>query len=140
MTLTLKTTVAAVAFAIGFSSAAVGQTGMLRVDVPFTFHACNKSFPAGTYYMETNQASRHLAITTIEPVKACYTPMLVDYGSSSAKGTRVTFRQYGDLFFLKGLQYSGSVNRFHLLPAQGESELAKARTHRDLALTARRSR
>jgi hypothetical protein len=140
MTLTLKTAVAAVALAIGFGSTAYGQSGMLRVDVPFAFHACNKLLPAGTYDMTTTPGTGHVVIASLETTKACYTPAHVSYSTKTSNSTRVAFRQYGEMFFLAGLQFTGSENRVQMLPAAGESELAKTRPAREYVVAARRTR
>ena len=103
----MKKQIFAIIVALGISvvinaSQTYGQlTQVIKVDVPFTFSANNKTFPAGTYLI--NPAADSRALWKIQSASQKRGVFLLARNLSEvaqAGNTRLTFRRYGNRYFL----------------------------------------
>ena len=74
----------------------------LRVDIPFAFSVGNKSLPAGEYRIQVVNPSSDKSVLQIASLDGRTTMMVrtVDIEGSSTSRAKLTFRHYGDQYFL----------------------------------------
>jgi hypothetical protein len=110
---------------IGASQLASAQTAdHVVVDVPFAFTAGERQFPAGRYSLRrVRPDSSALFIRSEDGGESA-----VVLTSASAGGTRqpkLTFRQYGDQYFLAGAWAGGAAGGRELPESKRERELRR---------------
>ena len=106
----MKKQLIAVMFALALSlvinaGQTFAQSQALRVTVPFDFSANNKTLPAGTYIV--NPATDNRLMWRVEGAdhQAPGTLLLARLSKAQAAGNlRITFRRYGDRYFLIGFR------------------------------------
>jgi hypothetical protein len=136
MRFTLKMAAAVIACAAGFSSTANGQSGLVRLAVPFNFHACDQTFAAGTYEFRTDAAARRVLIISTEGLGACYAPVKVEYARQHREWSRVFFHVYGTAHYLTRVQNAGASAGVELFPSPAEKEMAKGTAAVEVAVRA----
>jgi len=74
----------------------------LRADIPFAFSVGNKSLPAGEYRVQVVNPSSDKSVLQITSLDGRTTMMVrtVDIEGSSTSRAKLTFRHYGDQYFL----------------------------------------
>lgn len=74
----------------------------LRVDIPFAFSVGNKSLPAGEYRIQVVNPSSDHSVLQIASLDGRTTMMVrtIDIEGSSPSRAKLTFRHYGDQYFL----------------------------------------
>src|SRR5215204_1000701 len=80
------------------------QSQALRVNVPFDFSANDKTLPAGTYTVKP--ATDNKVMWRVQGVDQTPGTLLLAMRSEAEEpgNTRITFRRYGDRYFLSGLK------------------------------------
>jgi hypothetical protein len=92
--------------AIASLSQAHAQTHASRVNVPFAFDCAGQHFAPGTYQLD---GRLDLSTITIRDSKtACTVLFDADYGQKIAGVSYVTFRKYGNRYFLAAYRPSNS--------------------------------
>ena len=74
----------------------------LRADIPFAFSVGNKSLPAGKYRVQVVNPSSDKSVLQITSLDGRTTMMVrtVDIEGSSTSRAKLTFRHYGEQYFL----------------------------------------
>lgn len=112
-----------VVFAMGLlavpSTIAQGSGGDVRVDVPFAFSAGNHRLPAGRYTV-TRHADGLIRIYGEYGSNQSMFLCVHSVESSGNKGPRLTFRRYGDSYFLAQVWSTGWGKEFPESKAEKE--------------------
>jgi hypothetical protein len=136
--ITMLVSIIALAFMTAVATNAQSGSLKLRAEVPFDFVVGDKTLPAGTYAVReitlssdgalliSSRDSNHRTIRLSHSVKA-----------SGIKGARITFRRYGDTYFLAQVWTSGSMEGREIVKSKAERaaerELAKSASQNNLA-------
>jgi len=113
--------------AIGFASS--GAT--LTADIPFDFTVRGKTMPAGKYIVSPGKTQYTMVVRNIKG-DAVTTLVQDDSGKTSWKA-KLTFRRYGDLYFLASVD-DGQGNMQRVPVTNAERKAAGGKDH--LAMTA----
>ena len=135
---TMLVSIIALAFMTAVAANAQSGSLKLRANVPFDFVVGDKTLPAGDYAIRqmtqgsdvglliSSRDSRHKAIRLSNAVQA-----------SQMKGARITFRRYGNTYFLAQVWTSGSLDGREMIKSKAERgaerELARNATSSDMA-------
>ena len=111
---------------------AYGQTGGVKVKVPFKFVVANKTLPAGEYVLSSvrdrvliqNSESKSVAMVLANAIS----------GHSTSRNGQVVFQCYIDQCFLSQLWTPSQDVGRQLLKSRGETEVAKRETGKYFAL------
>ncbi len=108
--------------------AAPPTANLMRIDIPFSFFAGEKSMPAGIYWVRLDARSHTLDLTAAN--EDAYQRLLVTEGyatrKESAAGRGVlSFRRYGSTLVLKGVFAPGDTAGYNLPASRAAAELAK---------------
>ncbi len=93
------------AAAMASTSSAVAQSRALVVDVPFPFHNGSQILPSGRYTVSMQTENVMLLRGTSE---SGYAITNQEQSVDTPETAKVTFRKYGDRYFLHGVWLSGS--------------------------------
>jgi hypothetical protein len=136
MKLASKLAIASVALAALFTASA--QEHVMRLSVPFKFHAGDTVLPAGDYCVRSNHADRRVAIIAADgsngiflPVRSSVVPATVDRGS-------LVFNVYGTAAFLTAVKNPGLSDGFEIHTSRAEKEMARLKTPREVAVVFQR--
>jgi hypothetical protein len=128
----------AVAFVLTATLASAQAIGILKVNIPFDFHAGTTILPAGNYLMNMDASRNGLIVLSSEnrSANALIRTFQQKYAKVQEPAT-LTFHQYGSQYFLSQIceGYGGVVRR--LPKTKLERELANnagSQTNRELAL------
>jgi len=132
--------VSIIVFAFATAVATTAQSGgnTLRADIPFDFVVGNKTLSAGQYRLNQisadgsglsvrNSNGRHNAIRLTNPVTA----------KAPTKKSMLTFRRYGNTYFLAQIWVSGSAEGREMIKSTAERDLAKGEAEAGLAQNAK---
>ncbi|MDR3698576.1 MAG: hypothetical protein P4L56_03010 [Candidatus Sulfopaludibacter sp.] len=120
----------AAGLAICATAAAAPPTAtLMRIDIPFSFLAGEKSMPAGIYWVRLDARSHTLDLTAAN--EGASRRLLVTDGHATRKESVasrgvLSFRRYGSTLVLKGVYAPGAMESHNLPPSKAEIELAKA--------------
>jgi hypothetical protein len=101
----------------------------MRVDIPFSFLAGEKSMPAGIYWVRLDADFHTLDLTAAN--EDARHRLLVRNGPATRKESAarcgvLSFQRYGSTLVLKGVFAPGATEGHNLPTSQAEIELAKA--------------
>ena len=103
------------------SMLAPAETIVNRADVPFAFVVNGKTFPAGAYYVQHDDANR--SILYLRSVKGdAFTPMIALRSDNSDGRNRLVFDDIGGQQFLRSVRVESGA---FLLPSGKAEKLAK---------------
>ena len=106
------------------------STPGIRVDVPFDFSANNRTLPAGTYIINSPTDSRLMwRVRSADQKPGAFLQVSSLTGVQESDNSRLTFRRYGDRYFL--ISFKTSSYQVDLPTSRSEKEFR--RTWDDLA-------
>ncbi|HEV3470181.1 MAG TPA: hypothetical protein VG148_12725 [Pyrinomonadaceae bacterium] len=110
---------------IGASQLASAQTAdHVVIDVPFTFTAGERQLPAGRYTLRrVRPDSAALFIRSEDGGESAV--VLTGAAAGASRQTKLTFRQYGDQYFLAGAWAGGAAGGRELPESRRERELRR---------------
>jgi hypothetical protein len=119
--------------AIGLAaSSANAQTGGIEANIPFTFVAAGKTFPAGEYTMIATSNQINIEDAQRKPIALVMANQVSRHGAGAIG--RIVFHCYGDRCFLRELWSSTEQNGRQLLTSRMETQLEKEETGKYFAI------
>jgi hypothetical protein len=125
----MKTQLIAVVFALAIAlgmnaSQTSAQSQAIRVDVPFDFSANNRTLPAGTYVVYP--ATDNRVMWRIQGADQTHATLVLGRRSQAGEqgNTRISFRRYGDRYFLTG--FKTSINQIELPMSGSEKDFRQS--------------
>ena len=115
--------VAAIGVMVLSNIPAYAQSVKLRVDIPFAFHAGEKTLPAGTYTVERRGDA--IRISDRNGHAAAVLANAVDNDGANL-GNRVLFNRYGEMLFLSEVQWNGYSAARRVITSSAERKLGEA--------------
>lgn len=111
---------------LGASQIASAQTAsQVVVDVPFAFTAGERQLPAGRYTVRRVKLdSEAVILIESEDGKASAT-LLTNAARGAAGPAKLTFRQYGDAYFLAGVYAPGAAGARELTESKRERAMRR---------------
>jgi|HubBroStandDraft_6_1064221.scaffolds.fasta_scaffold131395_2 hypothetical protein len=101
------------------------QTVNLKASIPFDFHAGEKVIPAGEYQIHGGGSLfRVHPVDGNKPITAFLTFAAMRDGLNLGE-PRLTFKRYGNAYYLRAIWNGDSTNGRELVKEAGEKELAK---------------
>jgi hypothetical protein len=97
------------------------QSLALQVNIPFEFHAGEKTLPAGAYTVEKRGDAILIADRNGNASAVIANPI----DNKAYKQDLVVFHRYGDERFLSAVRWSGYSTARGLVPTSAERQLAK---------------
>ena len=110
------------------AGSAIAQTVHVRADVPFNFAVGNKTYPAGTYTVETLN-DRDSKVLVLQAGDGNASTMIFSNAAERLKPadkTKLVFSRYGNQYFLSQVWLSGAIRGHELPKSSREREIAKA--------------
>lgn len=117
--------------AVIFTTSAYAQ--LMRVAVPFNFHAGTEMLPAGEYILNLDQARQRITVVSLSGDRACYIPMKVTVPRTQMETGFLQFSRYGTAHFLHRVLPSGISVGAELFASRAEREVASRNTGREIA-------
>ena len=114
------------AFLLSATGAALANPFSFRISakIPFDFQIGSKKFPKGEYTIESVNETGLMRIVSVKGKKAINFTAVRDKQNTKMK-SRVSFRRYGDQYFLKKV-WDGQDTIFELEKSSAEKKAAKA--------------
>jgi hypothetical protein len=102
------------------------------VNVPFSFVVSGESLPAGSYEISRLSAYSEKALLIRSLGGDRRVAVLTETGQTGLKikKSQISFRQYGDLFFLAEVRTAGTNAARDVLPSRAEKELQRKKRPR----------
>ena len=109
------------------ASAQLGTQNKIVAEVPFAFHAGNKTVPAGKCTIQTaSMNGTTLAIRNSDAEMALFAGSYKDSPPKGSTGNKLVFHKYGDRYFLSEIRIDGS-NVSYRLPESADEREQQAR-------------
>jgi hypothetical protein len=125
MKLISKLAVTGAVLALAFISTASAQS--MRVNVPFGFHAGEKSLPAGTYEVAVSQKAQLVKLTQLDGKSNCMLVIKAFDGTPQADHGSLVFNHYGSSYFLTRVKAAGVEGGAQMFTSRAERESAQVR-------------
>jgi len=112
--------------ALGAASVSESQT-LVTANVPFTFHACGTSFPAGAYrFSRPSSATGTAWVIRSEDANTAPCFLLSRNGivAEAEPVSKLVFHRYGDTYFLSQVWTLGESAGWEFPPSKREIEMA----------------
>lgn len=127
-----------VVLAVGSAYAQLASPGVVKVNIPFSFTANQKAFPAGEYKVKNSGTARVLLISAEDSSEqGLISTMDVEANQSSAQ-TKLIFHRYGDQYFLSQVWVRGEASGHELPTTRTEKELMAKAASDSVAILARK--
>lgn len=120
----LKQLAVSVIFAALACAGLRAQTVDMRAEIPFNFHAGDKSMPAGEYFI--HEEGPVVFLRTLDEAKLSRALITVGAaGRNPSHETKLVFNRYGSEYFLSTIWDSYTEDGRQVLSTAREKELAK---------------
>ena len=113
---------------------AYAQDQVMRVSIPFAFHAGSAMLPAGDYEVRSSHAHAFVAIVAADGSAACNLPIKVRVVPTKARRGSLIFHAYGSSYFLSRVENRGLSDGFDFFTSRAEKEMARINTSREVAV------
>ncbi len=110
------------------------QAQVMRVSIPFNFHAGTAMLPAGNYDVRTEAGTNRVALVAVDGTAGCFLPVKAVMIPAKARRGSLLFRAYGSAYFLSSVENPGLSNGYDFFITRTEKEIAKYETPREVAL------
>jgi hypothetical protein len=130
MKLVQKLAIAGIAVASLFT--AYAQNQVMRVSVPFAFHAGDRTLPAGAYDIRSDYGHNRIAIVAADGKTGCYLQVRNAVVPTKIRRGSLVFHAYGSAYFLNRVDNPGLSNGYEMYPGRAEKEMAKVETPYDM--------
>ncbi len=109
------------------AGSAFAQTVHVRGNIPFNFAVGNKTFPAGTYDIETigMRDSKTLLLQSRDANASIMVNSNAAENLKPAAKTKLVFNQYGNRYFLSQIWVAGATRGHQLPKSSREKETAR---------------
>lgn len=127
----------AMTLALLTSAAAYAQTVHVQATIPFDFNIGNSAFPAGKYDIQSASNGEH--VLYIRNLNSGTGSFLVPQSCESphvASQSKLTFRRYGQQYFMAELWVAGYTQGHEFRPGKREAEVARKFSKQETTLLA----
>lgn len=114
--------------------ATYAQAQVMRVHVPFNFHAGSTMLPAGDYQVRSVAGTSQVWLVAADASTGCALPIRSQIVPTKSGQGKLVFRSYGSSYFLARVENPGLSNGADFHPSKAEKEMAKIDAPREVAL------
>lgn len=119
------------------SAAAYAQTVHVQATIPFDFNIGNSAFPAGKYDIQSASNGGHvLYIRNLNSGRGSFLVPQSCESAHVASQSKVTFRRYGQQYFMAEVWVAGYTQGHQFRPSKREAEVARKLSKQETTLLA----
>ena len=124
---TMLVSIIALAFATAVATSAQSGGNTLRADIPFDFVVGSKTLSAGEYSLQQiTQDGAGMSVRSSDGDHGVIRLTTSVQSSAPAQKSKLTFRRYGNTYFLAQIWVSGSAQGREMVKSKAERDLAKS--------------